>query len=77
MLGFAYQRGLIPLEQSSIEKAIEINGLSVEVNKLSFLWGRRTAHDGKRVSELTSSIVAGFGLKDPQKLMTIQHVRMY
>jgi len=75
MLGFAYQRGLIPLEQSSIEKAIEINGLSVEVNKLSFLWGRRTAHDGKRVSELTSSIVAGFGLKDPPEGLDelIQH----
>ena len=75
MLGFAYQRGLIPLEQSSIEKAIEINALSVEVNKLAFLWGRRTAHDGKRVSELTSSIVAGFGLKDPPEGLDelIQH----
>ena len=75
MLGFVYQRGLIPLEQGSIEKAIEINGLSVEVNKLAFLWGRRTAHDGKRVSELTSSIVAGFGLKDPPEGLDelIQH----
>ncbi|MDP7583081.1 MAG: indolepyruvate ferredoxin oxidoreductase family protein [SAR324 cluster bacterium] len=75
MLGFAYQRGLIPLEQSSIEKAMEINGLSVEGNKLAFLWGRRTAHDGKRVSELTSSIVAGFGLKDPPEGLDelIQH----
>ena len=75
MLGFVYQRGLIPLEQSSIEKAMEINGLSVEGNKLAFLWGRRTAHDGKRVSELTSSIVAGFGLKDPPEGLDelIQH----
>ncbi len=75
MLGFTYQRGLIPLEQSSIEKAMEINGLSVEGNKLAFLWGRRTAHDGKRVSELTSSIVAGFGLKDPPEGLDelIQH----
>ena len=75
MLGFAYQRGLIPLEQRSIEKAMEINGLAVEDNKLAFLWGRRTAHDGKRVSELTSSIVAGFGLKDPPESLDelIQH----
>ena len=75
MLGFAYQRGLIPLEQSSIEKAMEINGLSVEGNKLAFLWGRRTAHDGKRVSELTAAIVAGFGLKDPPEGLDelIQH----
>ena len=75
MLGFAYQRGLIPLEQSSIEKAMEINSLAVKSNKLAFLWGRRTAHDGKRVSELTSSIVAGFGLKDPPEGLDelIQH----
>jgi len=75
MLGFAFQRGLIPLEQSSIEKAMEINGLSVEGNKLSFLWGRRTAHDGKRVRELTASIVAGFGIKEPPEGLDelIQH----
>jgi indolepyruvate ferredoxin oxidoreductase len=75
MLGFAYQRGLIPLEQSSIEKAMEINGVSVEGNKLAFLWGRRTAHDGKRVSVITASIVAGFGLKDPPEGLDelIQH----
>ena len=75
MLGFAYQRGLIPLQQSSIEKAMEINGMSIEGNKLAFLWGRRTAHDSKRVNELTSSIVAGFGLKDPPEGLEelIQH----
>lgn len=75
MLGFAYQRGLIPLEQSSIEKAMEINGMAVEGNKLAFLWGRRTAQDGKRVNELTASIVAGFGLKDPPEGLDelIQH----
>ena len=60
MLGFAFQRGLIPLERSSIEQAIEINGKSVESNKQSFLWGRRTAHDGKRVWEMTASIAEGF-----------------
>ena len=75
MLGFAFQRGLIPLERSSIEQAIEINGMSVESNKQSFLWGRRTAHDGKRVRELTASIVEGFHLEDPPEGLDelIQH----
>ena len=67
LLGFAYQRGLIPLEGSSIEKAIEINGMSVESNKQSFLWGRRTAHDGKRVRELTASVVEGFNLHESRE----------
>ena len=75
MLGFAFQRGLIPLERSSIEQAIEINGMSVESNKQSFLWGRRTAHDGKRVRELTASIVEGFLLEEPHEGLDelIQH----
>ncbi|HHZ86653.1 MAG TPA: indolepyruvate ferredoxin oxidoreductase family protein, partial [Candidatus Lambdaproteobacteria bacterium] len=75
MLGFAFQRGLIPLERSSIEQAIEINGMSVESNKQSFLWGRRTAHDGKRVRELTASIVEGFLLEEPPEGLDelIQH----
>ena len=64
ILGFAFQRGLIPLEHSSIEQAIEINGMSVGENKNAFLWGRRTAHDGKRVREMTASIVEGFRLED-------------
>ena len=75
MLGFAFQRGLIPLERSSIEQAIEINGMSVESNKQSFLWGRRTAHDGKRVWEMTVSIAEGFLLEEPPEGLDelIQH----
>ena len=75
MLGFAFQRGLIPLERSSIEQAIEINGMSVESNKQSFLWGRRTAHDGKRVWEMTASIAEDFLLEPPPEGLDelIQH----
>jgi indolepyruvate ferredoxin oxidoreductase len=44
-LGFAYQKGLIPLEASSIEEAIRLNGQAVKMNLDAFLWGRRAAHD--------------------------------
>jgi indolepyruvate ferredoxin oxidoreductase len=45
MLGYAWQKGLVPLSAAAIDKAIELNGVAVEPNKAAFLWGRRAAHD--------------------------------
>jgi indolepyruvate ferredoxin oxidoreductase len=45
MLGFAYQRGAIPVMATSIEQAVELNGVAVDFNKQAFLWGRRAAVD--------------------------------
>ncbi|MGF6875624.1 indolepyruvate ferredoxin oxidoreductase family protein [Paraburkholderia sp. MM5477-R1] len=41
MLGYAYQRGLIPIRADAINAAIELNGVAVASNKQAFLWGRR------------------------------------
>ncbi|MDO3720522.1 indolepyruvate ferredoxin oxidoreductase family protein [Marinobacter sp. chi1] len=51
-VGFAYQKGLLPLSAASIERAVELNNAAVEKNKQAFLWGRRAAHDLDRVKEL-------------------------
>jgi len=45
MLGYAFQKGLVPLALASIERAIELNGVSVEANKHTFHWGRLAAQD--------------------------------
>ena len=45
MLGFAYQRGLIPVSSGAIERAIDLNAVAVAMNRQAFLWGRRAAHD--------------------------------
>ena len=45
MIGYAYQKGLLPVSANSIFKAIEMNGVAIEMNKGSFLWGRRAALD--------------------------------
>ena len=45
MLGFAWQKGRIPLSRAAIERAIEINGVAVEMNLSAFDQGRRTAAD--------------------------------
>jgi len=49
MLGYAWQRGWVPLAETSILKAIELNGVSVDFNRTSFAWGRRAAVDAAQV----------------------------
>ncbi len=50
LVGYAYQKGLIPLHAGSILRAIEMNGAAVEMNKGAFQWGRRAALDLASVS---------------------------
>ena len=50
MVGFAYQRGLLPVGEAAILRAIELNDTAIESNKQSFRWGRLAAVDPARVS---------------------------
>ncbi|RZA35221.1 MAG: indolepyruvate ferredoxin oxidoreductase family protein, partial [Lysobacteraceae bacterium] len=45
ILGYAYQRGLVPVAGSAIEKSMELNGVAVELNRNAFRAGRRAAFD--------------------------------
>ena len=45
MLGFAWQKGRVPLSHAALMRAIELNGVQVDNNKSAFEWGRRCAHD--------------------------------
>jgi indolepyruvate ferredoxin oxidoreductase len=49
LLGYAFQRGLIPLGLDAIMRAIELNGVMVEDNTRAFAWGRLAAHDRAKV----------------------------
>jgi indolepyruvate ferredoxin oxidoreductase len=49
MLGYAYQKGWVPLSAHAIERAIELNGVAVEFNRKSFIWGRRAVTDLDKV----------------------------
>jgi indolepyruvate ferredoxin oxidoreductase len=49
MLGYAWQRGVIPVSLEALDKAIELNAVAVDANKQAFNWGRLYAHDPKRV----------------------------
>ena len=52
LLGFAFQRGAIPLSLKSIETAIELNGIAVDANKRSFAWGRKAAASQSEVEKI-------------------------
>jgi indolepyruvate ferredoxin oxidoreductase len=52
LLGAAWQRGCIPLSHDAIMRAIELNGVQVDFNKASFLWGRRAALDLAAVEKI-------------------------
>ena len=52
MVGYAYQRGLIPVGEEAILRAIELNAAAVEANKQSFRWGRLAALEPERVLKL-------------------------
>jgi indolepyruvate ferredoxin oxidoreductase len=45
MLGYAFQRGLVPLSLAAIERAIELNGVAVAANKRALALGRLATHD--------------------------------
>ncbi len=58
MLGYAWQKGLVPLSFESIDRAIELNGAAVKMNREAFAWGRLAAVDIVPVRE-----AAGLGAK--------------
>ncbi|MFZ5635334.1 MAG: indolepyruvate ferredoxin oxidoreductase family protein [Pseudomonadota bacterium] len=51
MLGYAWQRGLVPISFDAIMRAIELNGAAVQMNKTAFAWGRLAAIDLPAVVE--------------------------
>jgi indolepyruvate ferredoxin oxidoreductase len=52
LLGLAWQRGLVPVGEASILRAIELNGASVGLNKRAFLWGRILAERPELAAEI-------------------------
>jgi indolepyruvate ferredoxin oxidoreductase len=52
MLGYAWQKGRVPLSRAALLRAIELNGVQVQNNHAAFEWGRRCAHDLAAVQAL-------------------------
>jgi indolepyruvate ferredoxin oxidoreductase len=52
VLGFAWQKGWVPLGLDALMRAIELNDMAVEQNKAAFAWGRHCAVHGDAVQAL-------------------------
>jgi indolepyruvate ferredoxin oxidoreductase len=55
LLGYVFQKGLLPLSFESIDCAIELNGSAVESNKRAFAWGRLAAHNPAALEEVVTN----------------------
>jgi indolepyruvate ferredoxin oxidoreductase len=58
MLGYAWQKGWVPLALESLLRAVELNAAAVEMNKAAFNWGRLAAHDPGRARDAAGLVPA-------------------
>ncbi|HXH90399.1 MAG TPA: DUF6537 domain-containing protein, partial [Thermoanaerobaculia bacterium] len=52
LVGFALQRGWLPVGAPAVERAIELNGTAVELNRRALKLGRLAAHAPERLAAL-------------------------
>ncbi|MGH7155640.1 MAG: DUF6537 domain-containing protein, partial [Acetobacteraceae bacterium] len=64
LLGLAWQRGLVPVSEAAILRAIELNGAALSVNRRAFLWGRILATR----PELADDVLAHTLEEEPKSL---------
>ncbi|HVY14644.1 MAG TPA: indolepyruvate ferredoxin oxidoreductase family protein [Rhodopila sp.] len=72
LLGLAWQRGLIPVGQDAIQRAIELNGAAVPLNRRAFLWGRILAEQPALAEQILTGVIDG----PPKDLDTLIAQRM-
>ena len=70
MLGYAWQKGWIPLTEAAILRAIELNAVSIDANKKAFTWGRRAAHDRAAVEKVAFPAEVVELRRDPSKKLS-------
>jgi len=76
LLGYAYQKGLVPVSYQALERAIELNGVAVDFNKQAFLWGRRAAHQLEKVLAMVEPALARPPKLNLEELITDRSERL-
>ena len=65
VLGFAVQRGLVPVGLAALERAIALNGVAVEANLRALGWGRRAAVEPGAVERASAAARPGLAPEPP------------
>ncbi|MEO8299122.1 MAG: indolepyruvate ferredoxin oxidoreductase family protein [Burkholderiales bacterium] len=72
LLGYAWQRGLVPLSREVLLRAMALNGVQVALNQAAFEWGRRCAHDLAAVQARYPGAHAGAGTAAAQVIQFVK-----
>ncbi|MEJ8824570.1 indolepyruvate ferredoxin oxidoreductase family protein [Variovorax humicola] len=72
VLGYAWQRGWIPLGESALQRAIELNGAAIPMNKAAFAWGRQAALDLAKVRVAAGLDKGGTVVMMPPRTMPLE-----
>lgn len=74
LVGYAYQKGLLPVSAEAIKRALELNGVKVDFNKQAFDWGRRAFLNFIKVSEQASfDALSQAPLKSYQEILSYRY----
>ena len=65
MLGYALQRGCLPVALTAVEQAIRLNGVAIEQNLHALSWGRLAAHDPRQFESLVAQAGGGEVVEEP------------
>jgi indolepyruvate ferredoxin oxidoreductase len=67
MVGYACQKGLLPVGPEALLRAIELNAVAVDTNKRAFRWGRHFAQYPQEAGQILASLHAA-----PQEPQTLE-----
>jgi indolepyruvate ferredoxin oxidoreductase len=73
-LGHAWQRGLVPVSQRALLRALELNGVAVEANKLAFSLGRLAAGNPRALLALGNAEVESAADDEPLEALRARGV---
>ncbi|MES2979855.1 MAG: indolepyruvate ferredoxin oxidoreductase family protein [Pseudomonadota bacterium] len=77
MLGYAFQRGAVPVSLAALMRAIELNGVAVAANQTALQWGRMAAFDLPAVESRCASVTEQtVSVQLPESLNTLLKKRV-
>ncbi len=65
LLGYAWQRGLVPVSLAALLRAIELNGVAIKANCVALALGRLAAADPQRIGDLVHGESKGERVSEP------------